>query len=72
VVHDVNEGREELNFSRWGALDATARAKIAKKLPEEVDEGEMPPWSYRLTHPRARLSAAEKALLSEWARSLVP
>jgi mono/diheme cytochrome c family protein len=72
VVHDVNEGREELNFSRWGALDATARAKIAKKLPEEVDEGEMPPWSYRLTHPRARLSAAEKALLSEWARALVP
>lgn len=70
VVHDVKEGREELNFSRWGALDATARLKLSKKLPEELDEGEMPPWSYRLAHPEARLTPAEKALLSAWARSL--
>jgi len=70
VVHDVKEGREELNFSRWSAVDAARRAKLAKKLPEEVDEGGMPPWTYRLAHPRARLSPAEKALLSEWARTL--
>jgi hypothetical protein len=72
LVHDVNEGRAELNFSRWNALDAKARAKIAKKLPEEVGDEEMPPLTYRLAHPSARLSAAEKALLSDWARSLAP
>jgi hypothetical protein len=70
VVHDVKEGREELNFSRWGALDAKARAKLAKELPEEVGDGGMPPWSYRIAHPEARLTPAEKELLSGWARSL--
>lgn len=70
VAHDVREGREELNFSRWGAIDAKRRAKLAKELPEEVGEGEMPPWIYRLSHPEARLTLAEKALLSDWARSL--
>jgi hypothetical protein len=25
-----------------------------------VESGEMPPWNYRLLHPEARLSAAEK------------
>jgi hypothetical protein len=72
VAHDVKEGREELDFSRWKGLDAKALAKIAKKLPEEVRGGDMPPLTYRLAHPSARLTAAEKALLADWARSLSP
>jgi hypothetical protein len=70
VAHDVTEGREELDFSRWSALGAAARAKLAKELPEEVEEGEMPPLTYRMVHPPARLTAAEKAALSAWGRSL--
>lgn len=70
VASDVSEGRGELNFSRWGALDAAARAKLAKKIPEEVGEGEMPPLSYRLVHPHARLTDAERVQLESWARSL--
>ena len=67
VAHDVTEGREELNFSAWDQVD---HRKIAKKLPKEVGEGEMPPWFYVVAHPSARLSDAERKLLSDWARGL--
>jgi mono/diheme cytochrome c family protein len=67
VAHDVSEGREELNFSAWDKVD---RKKVAKKLPKEVGEGEMPPWYYTLAHPSARLSDAERRILSDWARGL--
>jgi mono/diheme cytochrome c family protein len=67
VAHDVSEGRDELNFSAWDQVD---RRKIAKKLPKEVGEGEMPPWFYVVAHPSARLSDAERRLLSDWASGL--
>ena len=70
VAHDVEEGREKMNLSRWSALDAKRLAKLREELPEEVAEGEMPPWSYRLAHPEARLSDADRAALEAWGRSL--
>ena len=67
VAHDVSEGREELNFSAWDQADLQ---KVAKKLPKEVGGGDMPPWYYVVAHPDARLSEAERAVLSDWARGL--
>jgi hypothetical protein len=67
VAHDVAEGREELNFSAWDRVDL---GKVAKKLPGEVGEKEMPPWFYVIAHPGARLSDAERKTLSDWARGL--
>jgi hypothetical protein len=70
VAWDVAEGREELNFSRWDAMTTKDLAKIARKLPEEVGEGAMPPAIYRLAHPEARLTDGEKATLAAWSRTL--
>jgi hypothetical protein len=70
VAHDVSDGREELNFSRWAAVDAARLAELARKIPEEVREGDMPPLLYTLAHPAAKLSADEKKALVEWARAL--
>lgn len=66
---DVAEAREHLNFSRWDE-DGKRLARVAKELPEEVLEGEMPPWRYWLVHPEARLSDRDRALLAAWGRSL--
>ena len=68
VVHDVNEGREELDFSRWG----TARhpGRLARKIAAEVREGGIPPALYLLAHPSARPSEAERAALAAWAATL--
>ena len=54
---DVDEGREELNFSEWH-LD-----QDGDEAAETVRDGTMPPWPYTLTHPEARLGLEEIAAL---------
>jgi len=66
VAHDVNHGRHELNFSTWGAYDATKRRKKLAKSIKELDEGEMPLWYYVPMHPEAKLGDAERAALRAW------
>src|SRR5512138_667181 len=70
VASDVNEGREELNFSRWNAIDAKRLAELAKKIPAEVGDGDMPPFLYVLVHPSSKPSDADKAAIVAWARTL--
>jgi hypothetical protein len=67
VAHDVKEGREEFNLSAWGP---TQVERARKKLPKEVETGDMPPSLYVLAHPGAKLTKDEKALLANWARGL--
>lgn len=59
VQNHVDEGRRELNFSEW----ATAN-KEADEAAKTVREGEMPPRSYLIAHPEARLTDAERAQLA--------
>ena len=57
VQRDVDEGREVLNFSEWGP------GQEADEAAEAVREGEMPPASYLVLHPDARLSDADRQAL---------
>jgi hypothetical protein len=59
VQRDVDEGREHLNYSEWN------RPQEGEESAETVREGSMPPTSYLLTHPDARLSDAELAALTD-------
>ena len=59
VQRDVEEGRESLNFSEWN------RPQEGEEAAETVREGSMPPGQYMLTHPEARLTAAELSVLTE-------
>lgn len=61
VRHDVNEGRGELNFSDW--LNGGREGERADKIRKAIGTGEMPPLAYRVAHPEARLSDAEKQQL---------
>jgi cytochrome c551/c552 len=63
---DVNEGRDELNFSEWKGYDEKKKQKKFKETREEVKEGEMPQWYYIIMHPEAKLSDADKQALFEW------
>ncbi len=58
VAHDVDEGREELNFSEFDK-----NQRHLKDAPEEVREKEMPPAIYFPMHPEAKLTDAERAQL---------
>ncbi|MDM7915171.1 MAG: heme-binding domain-containing protein [Candidatus Eisenbacteria bacterium] len=66
VADDVREGRHEVNFSRWGRLDARKQAEVRREAWKEISEGEMPLWFYRPLHPDARLSEEDKAVLRAW------
>lgn len=59
VAHDVNEGREAVNFSTWGMYSPDRQRKLLAKACDEVREGEMPMFVYTLMHTDARLSAAD-------------
>ena len=57
IQHDVDDGRAKLNFSEMN-LGQAADESAAK-----VSEGEMPPFTYQISHPAARLSDADRAAL---------
>ena len=67
VVRDVNEGREELNFSTWDQYSAKERVEKRHESWEEVEEGEMPPWFYTAVHRDAKLSPDDRVILRAWA-----
>ena len=58
VQYDVDEGRRVVNFSEWDRS-----YEEASESAQTVVEGTMPPASYLLLHPSARLSAEEEAEL---------
>ena len=59
VQNHVDEGRRELNFSEWNRGNSES-----DDAAEAVREGEMPPRSYLLLHPEARLTTAEREQLA--------
>ncbi|HKI84038.1 MAG TPA: heme-binding domain-containing protein [Candidatus Krumholzibacteria bacterium] len=70
VTHDVNEARHHMNFSLWGDYTQGAARHKLQEAQEQIHEGEMPLWYYLPLHPKARLSAAEKAAFQSWVDSL--
>jgi mono/diheme cytochrome c family protein len=58
LQHHVDEGREHLNFHEWDKPQ-----KHAHEAAHEVEEGEMPMWSYLLLHGEAELPDEEKQAL---------
>ncbi len=64
---DVEEGRKELSFSEFATYSPKKAARKMKETDQQVKEGEMPLWQYRLLHPEAKLSDADRQTLSSWA-----
>jgi hypothetical protein len=60
VQHDVDSGRDVLNFSEWNRPQNVDLNEIV----EVVDEQEMPPRYYSVAHPASRLSSSERAELA--------
>lgn len=58
VQNDVEEGRSKFNVSRWGQGENEAH-----EAAETIQEGEMPPPIFLITHPEARLSDADEQTL---------
>lgn len=71
LQRDVRDGRQRLNFSLWDEYASdpeTARHKL-EQIGTAVARGTMAPWYYRLLHPEARLSPAQRDVLVRWAKT---
>jgi hypothetical protein len=66
VAHDVDLGRKEVNFSEWGEYYPATRRRKLEWMERALNENVMPPWSYLLMHPGARLSDDDRARLERW------
>lgn len=69
LAEHVEDGRQDLNFSEWPTFDFEAQELAFDDMVEQLKKDKMPPRSYRLGHPEARLDERERAVLLEWAAS---
>jgi Haem-binding domain len=69
IAHDVTLGRREINFSEWGSYYPLTRRRKLQWIGRSLREEQMPPWSYRLMHPGARLTDDDRAALERWIES---
>jgi hypothetical protein len=69
VAKDIREGRQELDFSKWGSLSLKDRLKLLDDIAEEVNEETMPLPIYKAIHLEARLTREQRDSISIWAES---
>lgn len=66
----IDEGREEMNLSRWDEYSAEDADHYLEEIIEVVDEEEMPLPSYTWAHSEARLSDEQREALTNWISDL--
>lgn len=72
ITGDVEHARRHLNFTEWPVSDPEEQEHLFEEIHKEVSEGDMPLWSYKLMHRDARLTAAERDVLLQWASQSGP
>lgn len=70
LANHIADGKRHLNFSQFGSYSPDRAAHKIEELIEETEERKMPLRSYTFLHPDARLSDAEIAAVTDWARSI--
>ena len=63
----VNDGKGELNFSEFASYSPKKARHKMDECIDMVKEGEMPLPSYTWIHTDAKLTAEERATLTDWA-----
>ena len=67
IQSHVRKGKEEFNFSKWTSYSPRQRRAKLDSICGLVSTGRMPPWSYTMLHPEARLTAKGKKSVCVWA-----
>lgn len=67
--HHVNEGKRKLNFSEFALYDARRKAHKLEEIAESVEKHDMPLASYLWIHDEARLTAAQRKAIIDWANA---
>ena len=66
VAHDVNSGREKLNFSTWNRLSQSDEERLKAEIWEQIKFGHMPPPMYVFGNQEARVTTDHHRKLRDW------
>ena len=69
LVHDVDHGRDHLNFSEWSTYTEKSRKSKLEEICEEVEQNAMPLKKYLVMHPDAKVSDPDKEKLCAWTKA---
>ena len=65
----IEEGSGHLNFSEWATYSAKKKAHKMEECYEEIEEGEMPLYSYTILHGDAQYSEEQNEKLIAFFKS---
>jgi hypothetical protein len=66
----IKKGKAELNFNEWNELSDRRKNSKLKSIINQIEDDEMPLFSYTLIHRDAILSKSEKDLITDYMKQL--
>jgi hypothetical protein len=70
IQNHIANGKAELNLSEWGNYSGRMKRLKRESMISQIEDGEMPLWSYTLIHREAALTDSEKKALLEYLSTL--
>lgn len=67
----IQHGKEEFNFSEFGDYSDRRKKSKLKSFIRQVEQNEMPLYSYTLIHRDAKISDSEKELVLNWVNKVL-
>ncbi|MDO9260496.1 MAG: heme-binding domain-containing protein [Flavobacteriaceae bacterium] len=66
LENHINEGKSALNFNEFGTYSKRKQKSKLRSVRNQIEDGEMPLYSYTLMHSNAKLSENEKTEIFHW------
>ena len=70
LENHIAEGKEELNFNEWNEYSNRRKYSKLKSIISQIEDDEMPLFSYTLIHKDAVLSKSEKTLVIDYMKKI--
>jgi hypothetical protein len=71
MAYHIKQAKSQLNFSAFGSYPQRRQLSKLDGIANSIKDDIMPLKSYKIMHKSAKLSAAEKSLLINWAQQSI-
>jgi hypothetical protein len=68
IARHVREGREKLDFSEWETYSIRQKRDKLESMCGLISTGRMPPRTYAVMHPEAKLTDEDKEAVCAWVK----